>query len=254
MPIQVQPTQRGAHLAQVGRGIRALGAIAGTTIARVVAAVVPSNLLFAWHCETTDVTTGTPAGSSVGDTTAIAVGTIAISTAQFQDGTHSVLFTNPSGRYEFAWADDIMKPNAGTADFWIYVDSTGNKDVDLLYLFVDGSNRIRINYDSTNGYIAVQHIAGGTLSNGRTNTSVITTNTWYHCKVRWSTVAQSGLYLKVTANTTDGETNSADNGTSALGTWSGSSGTFNVGDPTGNNQSGSLVYIDDIAIYNNWQP
>ena len=147
-----------------------------------------------------------------------------------------------------------MQTNAGTFDFWIYVDSTGNKDVDLLYLYVDGNNRIRVNYDSSNGYIAVQHIAGGNLSSGRTNTSVITTNTWFHCKVRWDTSAHSGLYLKVTADTTTGESNSADSGTTALGTWSGASGTFSVGDPTGNDGASPLVYIDVINTYNNWQP
>lgn len=210
----------------------------------------PTGMLFEWHCETTDVTTGTPAGSSVGDKTATANGAVSISPLQFQDGANSILVAGASQYYIFDWASGtpIVDPLAGTIDF--YVRFTTIADQALIYLEVDGSNRIVVSVDSGNSYINTLHQAGGTSSNARTNVGAITTGTWYHVKVRWDHTAHSGLYVKTTCDTTTGEGNSADNGTNALGTFAGSSGFLNIGDRVG--YSG-VYHIDNIKIYSSWQ-
>lgn len=207
------------------------------------------NLLFSWHCENDDVTLGTPCGCSVGDTTGTAASGAVLSTDQKQDGTYSLSIPTVSDYYGFTWASsDILNPNAGTIDFWFrYAYITAGTPI---YFWVDVNNRIYVNPDVSNTYLAATHISGGTISSGRTGVSVVTSNTWYHAKIRWDTTAHSGLYLKVTCDTTTGESNDAGQGTNPLGTWAGTSGTLNIGDYLGN---GGSFYVDNIKIYNNWQ-
>lgn len=211
-------------------------------------------LLFSWHAENTDVTLGGVAGGvnngcSVGDTTGTANSGATISTDEHQDGTKSVSIPTASDYYAFDWADDIIKANAGTIDLWIKWTTVVDGPV-MFYLNVDVNNRIYIGIDGTSKYIFLYHVAGGTSVHARTNFPVFDAGTWYHVKARWDHSAHSGLYLKITMDTTTGESNSADDGTDAPGTWSGSSGTVNVGDYYG---YGGVFFIENLKIYDSWK-
>ncbi|MGV0961816.1 MAG: hypothetical protein ACOYB1_18480 [Limnohabitans sp.] len=212
-------------------------------------------LLFSWHAENVDVTQGTPAGCSVGDTTATAVNSASISTdyALGSDGTHSakIVTSGSWNSYNFDWnrtTNSILTLSAGTIDLWFRYSGTINSQ-NLFYLYVDGSNRIYPYIDSA-GYIGASWVYGGDAKPARTTFPIISENTNYHCKFRWDTTAHSGLYRKVTCDTTTGESNSADTGTEAFsGTWSGDTGTLSIGD---SGTPGATLYIDKVKIYNYW--
>jgi hypothetical protein len=220
-----------------------------------------SGLLFSWHMENTDVTTGGVAGGvnngcSAGDSTATANGAgVTLDTSVFQDGAKSIKSVTGAGanRYEFDWASgDILATGQGTIDFWMYYTGTlaGHHP---FYLIVNTDNRIYCFVDGAN-YLGCIWTYGAAAVNARTNAnaSIFPASTWIHCKVRWHKgTAHSGLYQKVTCDGTTGESNSNDNGTNDLGTWAGTAATFAIGD-TGNG-TGLTLYIDNLKIYDTWQ-
>jgi hypothetical protein len=207
------------------------------------------NLLFEWHAEDTTVTSGTPAGTSVGDTTATANASVSLSTTQVYDGTKAVKISGANDRYSFDWASSpaIVNPNAGTIDFRLYFTTVG--DQSIFELNVDANNRIAITID-TGGYLLLRHVAGGTTSLARTTFPILTTGVWHHVKARWDVNAHNGLYLSISCDQDQGETNSAANGTDALGTFAGSSGSVRIGDITG---AAGVYYIDALYIYDIWK-
>ncbi len=215
-------------------------------------AAVDPTLLFEWHCETNDVTLGTPAGYSVGATVGTVVNTPAWST-NAQDGTYSLYADGNNDRVNFTWtnsaATGILKIESGTIDFYFNPDT--HAGTILFYLGSSGSDRLYATLDA-NRYVALNHVAGGTVRSARTKLSVWTSNTWYHAKCRWDTTAHGGNYIQVTCDTTNGEANAElGTGTSALGTWAGvNSGVLKIGDADGNNVK---VRLDNIKVYNVWK-
>lgn len=207
-----------------------------------------TNLLFAWHCESTNVLEGTPVGYSAGDTSAVPRGTNEISSLQYQDGTHSLRFDNSYQYYTFGVTNqNIVSSVAGTVDFWFYW-TTGGAGYGFYY-GNDGNNRIFLGIDN-GGYLYMYHVSGGTTVFARTGYPILADSTWHHCKARWDTNPHAGVYLQVTCDTTTGEGNVGVLGESALGTWAGAvDNSFSIGDG-----ASGLIYVDNFKIYNNWQP
>lgn len=207
--------------------------------------------LFEWHCETLDVTTGTPSGSSVNDTTGTASSLAAITGLQFQDGSNSLSIPTTSDYVTFSWdsTTPILNPSSGTLEF--YVRFATFADTDLIVFYIDGNNRMRLYFDSANSYLGADYFGNGNVVHGRTNVSVITSlATWYHCKVRWDTSPHSSIYFQATADTTTGEGNAGGFGTDAITTFLGSSGSLNFGDFGGG--SGAVFFLDNIKISDTW--
>jgi hypothetical protein len=206
------------------------------------APVVP-NLLFEWHGETTTAT------YSKGDASATANASVALSTTQFYDGAKAIKISGANDRYVFDWTDSpaIVNPNVGTLEFRIWFTTVG--DQSIFELLVDANNRIAITID-TGGYLLLRHVAGGTTSLARTIFPILTTGVWHHVKARWDTTAHNGLYLSISCDQDQGETNSAANGTDVLGTWAGTTGSVRIGDITG---VAGVYYIDALYIYDIWK-
>lgn len=209
-----------------------------------------TNLLFSWHAESTNVNSGTPIGCSVGDTTATAFSGATIVSSNYQDGANSISIPTASDYYQFDWsaATPILNTNAGTVDLWCYW--TTITSAPIFFFSIDSTNRIYVAPDVSNKYLSVNYVTDGTLRGGRTGVNAIDVGAWYHIKIRWDTTAHSGLYLKITCDTTTGESNSADTGTTAFTATHGSTGTVNFGDFAG---SGGVFFLDNIKIYNTWQ-
>lgn len=208
-----------------------------------------SQLLFEWHAESATVTSGTPAGSSVGDTTATATGAVSLSATQAYDGTTSLKVSGANNNYAFDWVKTpaIVNPNAGTLEFRIYFTTIGDQ---MIFEFqADASNRIYAGIDSA-GYLYFRSTYGGTASLSRTAVGILSTGQWYYAKCRWDTTPHNGCYINVSCDTTNGEGNSAYNGTDPLGIFAGSTGTVKFGDTLG---ATGVYYLDAIKIYNTWQ-
>jgi hypothetical protein len=213
-------------------------------------------LIFSWHAETTDVTTGTPVGCSVGDTTATASNgaTPAISTAQFEDGTHAALFSATYDQYSFSVStEDIIKSAAGTIDIWVRyptvassyafsaASGTGGNAI-LIRLSDQGGGVFKINFDYEAG--AQDYNVLATLS--------IVANTWYHVIAKWDHTPHSGNYQEVCADTSTGTTNCQSSATDINPTpWAGAISVLNFGDYAFQGQAG--LYIDNVKIYSTWQ-
>ena len=206
-----------------------------------------SGLLFSWHGETTDVTTGTPCGCSVGDSTATAVGTPTISTSQYEDGTHSVSISTANYSYSFDWntsTSPIVTVSDGRVDLWAYW-STITYGTNLFTLTTDADNHINV-FNETNN-ITLNHVAGGTIRHVSSPASSIATGAWYHIIARWYATGSSQYYLQLCVDTTNATTCTAGSYYDALGTWAGTSGTVSIGD-IGNN--GGVYFVDNVKIYN----
>lgn len=209
------------------------------------------HLIFEWHAETADVTTGTPSGGSAGDTTGSAFGGAVISTSQAEDGTHSISIPTAEDYYTFDWSSTakICNPTAGTLDFYLYIPSL-TSEISVFDFRVDANNNIGLLIYSDGMLYAVSR-QGGTASATRSLTGAIGSAAWYHVKLRWDHTAHSGQYIKSTADATTGESNNDISfGTDVLGTWAGTSGTVKFGD--WDNDAGGF-YMDNIRIYDNWQ-
>lgn len=203
--------------------------------------------------EDTTVTSGSPAGCSVGDTTGTKVGDAGtvLSTTQKQDGSKAAYIATGEDGFDFGWDSStsaIVNTSSGKVDFWFYTTNDANAG-DLWSMGIDAGNRIWIFIDA-NKYVCITHNAGGTGSTARTSFPVYASDGWYHVVCQWDATAHGGLYTRCGCDQTDGTGNSADNGTNALGTWSGTSGTMRVGD----RYVGSTgpTYIDNLKVYNAW--
>lgn len=217
------------------------------------------NLLFSWHFEDTTVTSGSPGGCSVGDTTATATGTgTTLSATQFEDGAKAGYFpdaadgggTNRYYTFDVA-AEDIVKNNQGTIDLWIYVTTFVNGGV-VFDTAADGNNGIGLSETtaSTINQFRIDVNAGGTFRHATTTfASNFLLNTWYHVIAKWDHTAHSSNYIQICADTTTGTTNCGVT-TTALGTWAGTL----ASEIWGNQGSGATTfYIDNVKVYGTWQ-
>lgn len=236
---------------QPGNGVEDL---AGNDLANIAAQAVTNNSAvattnpFEWHGENTTVTSGTPAGHSTGDTTATANGAVSLDATTFYDGTKSIKVAGANQNYEFAWNNDLLSPTQGTIEFRLRFTTLGGGQT-IFELRVDANNRIYIDVDS-GGYMSLVRVMGGTITRARLNVGTVTTGKWYYVKARWDSVAHNGLYQSITCDETIGESNSANNGSDAPGTWAGTTGTLKFGDVNG---VASVYYLDSIKTYTTWR-
>jgi hypothetical protein len=202
-------------------------------------------LLFAWHGENTTVTSGDPAGCSVGDASATVVSGATLSTTQYKDGAYSISIPTADDGYTFDWdssTSPIVTVNSGKVDLWVYW-TTITYGTSLFSLTVDASNHINI-YNETDS-LFMYHVAGGTIRQVATSAGSITTGTWYHVIGRWYSTGSDNYYLQLCVDTTTGTTCTNGSWYDALGTWSGTAGTVTFGD-IGTN--GGVYFIDNIRI------
>lgn len=231
------------------------GAVAGGGVATDSCT---ANLLFSWHMESTDVTTGGVAGGvnngcSLGDTTATASGVgTAISASQFEDGSNSASFPGSNRQYQFTIsAEDIIKHTAGTIDVWVRVATYGDQTF-IVSSAVDASNQIYIQMRtlSTVNQFWLIHAAGATTRSAITSFGAsFSLNTWYHIIAKWDTSVHGSDFSSICADTTTGTTNCGTN-TNALGTWVGTLTTLIWGD---NNAGGATFFVDNAKVYGTWQ-
>lgn len=221
-----------------------IGIVGGVVPAAPAGDSCTGGLLFSWHTESTDVTSGSPAGCSVGDTTGTVNSAGEVSTTQKHDGSNSVYLPTTSDYYTFSVSDeDIVKGEVGQATFWMY-PNVADTALRLLCVYRDATNYIDIFSHAIN-VIRVSYTTGGSAVN--CTTSVTTTNNaWNFVKVSWSVAGESGNYLRVGVGSDENPT--MVNCTSAISDF-GAPTELIVGDPLG---SGTNVYIDEIKVRSAW--
>jgi hypothetical protein len=206
-----------------------------------------SGLLFSWHCEDLNVTAGSPGGCSVGDTTATAGGSGAVSSSQYKDGANACYVSTSAGTLDFTWSNDILNPNAGTIDVWIR--GGGNTATEyFVYLTPDANNYVQLLSGFFYGSFKINRRAGG--GTARTAEAALSPSydTWYHVIAKWDTTIHGSNYMEICADETNGTTNCG-YATDTSGTWSGSSGTLSVAQ----RGSGGDFYMDQLKIYDTWR-
>jgi hypothetical protein len=212
-------------------------------------------LIFSWHGEDADVTVGTPTGCSAGDETGTASSGATISSTQKKDGSNSVSIPTSSDYYSFTLSSsDIFNDDAGTVDFWIYMDTHSNHGGILRFQETAGTDEIYIRMEESGGNdeLQVWHEGNSVERTAYTSVGPITEDTWYHVIVKWDTVsAHGGNYLSICADTTNGTTNCGTNA-SQPSSLSDDSGTLVIGDFAGWN-GGDGYYLDLFKIYDSWQ-
>lgn len=206
------------------------------------------DLLFSWHAENVDVTVGTPAGCSVGDTTATANTEVSLSNVQAHDGTYSIKPTSASDYYSFSVStEDIIKTDAGRVTGWIYnpagnatnyvLTSYGNGSTDWIMIYLTNNN-LRLSY---RGSSTTQELVGPTNS--------ITDDAWTYFVCSWSVTAVGGHYLRI-GTSTDGSapTNWTYHDT-AITDLAVALASIRWGETQG---AGYDHYIDEVKIYGVW--
>lgn len=240
-----------------GQGITVLPKTAvfpKTTIFSGVGDNCTGALLFSWHFETTNVTTGSPVGCSVGATTPTTNGSPTISGVQFEDGTHSGHFSASGDYYSFVVSsEDIIQHAAGTLDFWTYVttfadgsnvlsapSSTAGNGIFVSMRTVSTVNQFRLIYQAASNNDNTDTVIGGGFS----------LNTWYHVVARWDVAtAHSGNHAQICADTSTGTTNCAGYGI-PLDIFAGSISATRWGNDSG---SAPAFYLDIGKVYSTWQ-
>ncbi len=204
-------------------------------------------LLFSWHCENLDVTLGTPAGCSVGDTVALASSDAVISSAQWQDGSNSCSFPTSSDRFAFdVSGGDIAKTAAGTVILYIRINTfkAGNS---IFGLVADANNLIRLDMTGTDE-LKVSHYVNPTSRTLTTLSANIGVDTWYKVTLKWSVAGVGGKYLHIDIDdgtyTLEGSDAIADFGTALA------ANDFQIGESQGGTPS--VFFIDNIKVYDSW--
>jgi len=154
--------------------------------------------LFEWHCENVDITLGTPAGCSAGDTTAAATGSPAISNTQKSDGTNSVHINTQDEYYEFAIdTSDLLDPDDFKITFDLYIVSMPVGGTTYLMYNVGGVNdKFYISLDSTNAGIKFYRKAQGTTDGVFVDS--LSTGTWLSIEYQGLTgVTGNDHYLNI---------------------------------------------------------
>jgi hypothetical protein len=213
-------------------------------------------LLFSWHCEDLDVTTGGVAGGvnngcTVGADTLAEIGSGgAINNTHVKDGTYGCACPTTQDYLRISWANDFIDPNQGRIQFWIYFGGHPSANATLAFFpTADLNNRIYVvNY--TGNVLAFYHKAGGTARSIITDYS-LDLDTWYFITARWSKgkTGDGTNYLQVCLDTNETPSNCTSYSTSDLGTWAGTTGTLNLS--TSDNYSQNF-YFDKVKIYNHW--
>jgi len=209
---------------------------------------------FIWYAENaTDVTSGTPAGCSSGDTSPT-VTRATISGSQYHDGSNSLLVDNVQEYAEFDSAD-IISPTAGTLEAWVRVSTWTNtvvifsyngNDAGRLFLNVAGSSNTDIEFHFRY-YYPYSYID---LTTDGVNGSL---DTWYRIVIKWtqSNVDPNiGLYVyNASGDLLDSETSNTN--PNAWGTLTGT--TFTVGCFAYFSGEAPAINIDGVKIWNAWK-
>ena len=207
-----------------------------------------SGLLFSWHAETTTVTTGSPAGCSVGDTTAaVGSGSPSISSTYYNDGANSASFPSANAYYAFDWSSStpIVTTQNGRIDFWLRPPATIYDGLPIVTLYVDASNFIQVGYSgSTNLYL--KHIGAGTSREFSSGSSSLSLSNWNHIIAYWYATGNNNYHLKLCVDQSEGTTCTYGSWYDALGTVTGSSGTLRIGDYTNYAAVGN---VDNLKSY-----
>lgn len=208
-------------------------------------------LLFSWHGETTDVTTGTPSGCSVGDTTGTAVSSATISTDQYWDGSHSVSIPTGDDYYIFSVSgNDIFSPTEGTIYMKIraHTFASGPK---LFSATINANNKVEIALTGTDEVWMGWY--GNAVYQGVTTTNAnIALDTWYTVTAKYNTAnVNPNLWIQV-CDTDNANCSTAISNNTNLTALVGTITDIRFGgDLTGNY---SDRYMDTIKIYNSVTP
>ncbi len=242
----IEATTGGADLASISSA-----AVTNNSTQTASACSCTGTTLFCWDAESTTITSGTPAGCSVGDTSATAVSAVedilTVNQTYVHSGSHSVHPTSTSDYYELSVStEDIVKSDAGRIEAWVYNPSGAAINA---YAFVrgDGTNSITIQYNNNTaraiyrGNNIAQELVGPTNS--------IVDDDWTFIVVSWSTTAVSGHYLRI-GTSTDGSTPT--NWTyhdTAITDMTVNPTSIRIGEVTGNAFD---HYIDSVKILSEW--
>ena len=164
-----------------------------------------AGLLFSWHAEDTTVTTGTPAGCSVGDTTAT-LSSATISSTTPYDGTNALAFTDTSQSAEFTIATsgadgDIIHKAAGTTIIYIRKNTawwSGTQPI-MSAEFTSGSYML-LESNSSRGYLFSWN-PSGSLTAGAYSDNTLTYDAYLKISLTWSVAAVSGHHLGIRTGT-----------------------------------------------------
>ena len=210
-------------------------------------------MLVSAHFENSDtITTGTPAGCSVGDTTWSRVGTIppTYSAAQYSDGGYS-LYQNGGGLDSFASltvsARDIVSEAEGKITFKIRIASDFVADyatyaiVEIRetgddFIVLDGYRSGSVNI------LQIKYSRDGQGDASAATTDGLVANTWHLVTVAWKVNTSPGLSVKIDAGSA---------GTTALSDWSWNTTPvlFKVGQGEEDGDHMRTYYIDELKIY-----
>jgi hypothetical protein len=213
-----------------------------------------SGLLFSWHAETTDVTTGGVSGGvnngcSVGDTTGAANGTVSLSTDQYKDGAKSIKYESDPANYEFTnTSNDIMEKEAGRVSLWVYLpDTTGHRD--LIYYKTDNGNHYFGIVVLDGGALWVNYAGNGGAFGYNPHPTAMSAG-WNFVVFSWSVAKVGGKSLRY-GFSTDGSlpTNFAEY-TDTLYEITANPLTVKVGPNM--SRAGYGHYIDNVKIYDAW--
>lgn len=223
-------------------------------------AAAPSNdsctdhLIFSWHAEDADLTTGTPAGcTALGDATAT-YNQGALSTTYATDGTKSFLRSDGYDYAEFT-SNASFNEAEGTVEIDIRVTTFVATGL-ICRFYVDASNYVVMTMERNNTDMQFKLLYRGNATNQAASTPISSSmvpDTWYRVTAKWRTA--SSPYLSVSAVELDasyqptGTAHSA-TGTTALTSVVGDVNQIRWGDA---GVSGHGFYIDRMKIWDNWQ-
>lgn len=222
----ILPVRRKAPVVEAGGG----GDACGT-----------GNLLFAWHCENVDVTLGTPAGCSLGDTVATLNSGAVISTTQEQDGSNSLSVPTINDRAIFAvTGENIAEGSQGRIEFYLYVTTIASTT--SIMSFRNGANAATISMGSN--FINLEYLNSGSPDpEASTTAGSLTTGSWLKVVAQWRTTGNPNL--RVTVNDANEGTVNDDPGAEIAPTevW--------VGEDGGG--AGGAFFVDNIKIYSTYE-
>lgn len=205
-------------------------------------------LLFSWHAENADVTSGTPCGCSSGDTIGTASSGATIDAVVYWDGTHSVSIPTASDYYTFD-AASILSSTAGTfvTKFRVHTWAAGNN---LLYANIDANNYLVIRLIGTDE-IDTKWDGNSTAVQITTTDANISLDTWYTATVKWTTAdVNPNLWMQI-CDTDNANCATAISSNTNLTAWVGTLSYIRFGDYSG---AGGVLNLDYIKIYNSTTP
>lgn len=217
-----------------------------------VTAVVPGGcdsctgtLLFSSHFEALDVTSGTPCGCSVGDTTGTASSAAVINSDLYSDGANSLDCPTSTDYLSYSISSgDIFSQTAGTITFRLYITTFKNGAI-LFRNYIDADNRFQISLsgtdDATGRECTILWRGNATSVSAATTAANMAVNTWYTVTGKYQSTGNPNLSIQIDATTA--ATSNTDP-TAFVGT----PATVVIGEAGG--ITGSDFHVDDLKITN----